>query len=60
MKMTKAQFARLLEVSPVTISNWENSDGPLNMRARTQKAWDTISNLTKKEGSYGQTKRSKQ
>jgi uncharacterized Zn finger protein len=53
MKMTKAQFARLLEVSPVTISNWENSEGPLNLRARTQKAWDTISNLTKKVESYG-------
>ena len=49
MKITKAQFARILEVRPVTISNWENSEGPLNMRARTQKAWDTISNLTKKE-----------
>jgi uncharacterized Zn finger protein/DNA-binding XRE family transcriptional regulator len=49
MKMTKAQFARILEVSPATINNWEKSEGPLNLRARTQKAWDTVSKLKKWE-----------
>lgn len=48
MKMTKAQFARILEVSPATINNWEKSEGPLNLRARTQKAWETVSNLARK------------
>ena len=48
MKMTKAQFARILEVSPATINNWEKSEGPLNLRARTQKAWETVSNLVRK------------
>jgi transcriptional regulator with XRE-family HTH domain len=40
--MTKAQLARMLDVSPVTIGNWEKSEGPLNLRARTQKAWDNV------------------
>jgi DNA-binding transcriptional regulator YiaG len=43
MNMTKAQFARILEVSPATINNWEKSEGPLNLRARTQKAWEKVS-----------------
>jgi uncharacterized Zn finger protein len=43
MNMTKAQFARLIEVSPATINNWENSERPLNLRARTQKAWEKVS-----------------
>jgi uncharacterized Zn finger protein/DNA-binding XRE family transcriptional regulator len=49
LKMTKAQFARLLEVSPVTIGNWEKSEGPINLRARTRKAWDTLPKLEKTE-----------
>jgi uncharacterized Zn finger protein len=43
MNMTKAQFARLIEVSPATIGNWEKSEGPLNLRATTRKAWEKVS-----------------
>jgi len=49
LKMTKAQFARLLEVSPVTIGNWEKSEGPLNLRANSRKAWENVSKLKKNE-----------
>jgi uncharacterized Zn finger protein/DNA-binding transcriptional regulator YiaG len=41
--MSQAQLAKLLDVSPSTISNWEKSKGPLNLRPSTQKAWDTVS-----------------
>ena len=41
--MSQARLAKLLKVSPSTISNWENSTGPLNLRPSTQKAWDTVS-----------------
>jgi uncharacterized Zn finger protein len=51
LKMTKAQFARILEVSSATVGNWEKSGGALNLRTRTRKAWDTISKHKKKEGS---------
>jgi uncharacterized Zn finger protein/DNA-binding XRE family transcriptional regulator len=47
MKMTKAQFARILDVSPATIGNWEKSKGPLNLHARTQEAWEKVSKLKK-------------
>ena len=50
LTMTKAQFARLLEVSPATINTWEKSEGPLNLRASTRKAWETVSTLKKKAG----------
>jgi len=43
LNMTKVQFARILDVSPATIGNWEKFEGPLNLRARTQKAWNTLS-----------------
>lgn len=48
-KMTKAQFERLIEVSPATIGNYEKSEGPLNLRARTQKGWDAVSKIKKAE-----------
>jgi len=51
LKMTRAQFARILKVSPATVGNWEKSEGALNLRARTQKAWDNVSKLKKTEGS---------
>jgi uncharacterized Zn finger protein len=35
--MTKASFARTLDVSPNTISNWERSKSPLNLQTRTRK-----------------------
>jgi uncharacterized Zn finger protein/DNA-binding XRE family transcriptional regulator len=47
MNMTKAQFAKLVGVSSVTVGNWEKSEGPLNLRARTQKAWEKVSKLKK-------------
>ncbi len=46
--MSQAEFARLLEVSPATVGNWEKSKGPLNFRANTRKAWDAVSKLKKK------------
>lgn len=49
LQMTKAQFARILEVSPATVDNWEKSEGALNLRARTQKAWENLSKLMKTE-----------
>jgi uncharacterized Zn finger protein len=48
LNMTKAQLARILDVSPVTIGNWEKSEGPLKLRARTRKAWDAVSKLKNK------------
>jgi uncharacterized Zn finger protein len=48
-KMSQAQFAQVLGVSPATIGNWEKSEGPLNLRANTRKAWDNVSKLRKKE-----------
>jgi len=49
LNMTKAQFAQHIEVSPVTVGNWERSEGPLNLRPSTRKAWDAVSKL-KKQG----------
>jgi uncharacterized Zn finger protein len=46
--MSQADFAKLLEVSPATVGNWEKSKGPLNFRASTRKAWDAVSKLKKK------------
>ena len=46
--MSQAQFAQLLGVSSSTISNWEKSEGPLNLRASTRKAWETVSKLRNK------------
>lgn len=44
--MTKASFARTLDVSPNTIANWERSKSPLNLQARTRKALDKASSAT--------------
>jgi uncharacterized Zn finger protein len=49
LKMSKAQFARLLGVSPATIGNWERSEGPLHMRAPTRSAWEAVLKLKKKD-----------
>jgi len=43
--MSPAQFAQVLGVSPATIGNWEKREGTLNLRASTQKAWNTVSKL---------------
>ena len=37
-RMSQNEFARLIGVSVVTISNWEKSKGSLNLQARTRKA----------------------
>jgi len=50
LNMTKAGFAKLLGVSPATIGNWEKSKGPLNLRASTRRAWNSVSKIKKKEG----------
>jgi uncharacterized Zn finger protein len=47
--MTQGRFARLLGVSPPTVGNWEKRKGPLNLHARTQRAWDQVRTLTKEE-----------
>jgi uncharacterized Zn finger protein len=47
-KMSQAGFARLLDVSPATVDNWEKSEGPLNLRASTRKAWEAVLKLKKK------------
>jgi len=46
--MSQAGFARLLDVSPATVGNWEKSEGPLNLRASTRKAWEAVSKLRSK------------
>jgi len=43
--MSQAQFAKLLRVTASMIGTWEKSEGPLNLRASTQKAWDNVSKL---------------
>lgn len=43
LRLTKAEFARLLGVSPATVGNWEKLEGQFNLRARTQKVWNTLS-----------------
>jgi uncharacterized Zn finger protein len=40
--MTKARFAQALNVTPATIGNWEKTEGPLNLQARTRKALETL------------------
>jgi transcriptional regulator with XRE-family HTH domain len=49
LKMTKAELARILDVSPATVGNWEKSKGDLSLRARTQEAWDSLSKPKKTE-----------
>ncbi|MBN2034538.1 MAG: helix-turn-helix domain-containing protein [Deltaproteobacteria bacterium] len=45
--MSQAEFARLLEVSPATVGNWEKSEGPINMRARARMAWNAATKFKK-------------
>ncbi len=44
--MTPLQFATLLGVSPLTVSNWENGSGKLNLRQRSQAALSQAADLT--------------
>ena len=45
-RMTIQQFARLLGVSPITVSNWEDARGKLNLRQRTHEALLKAAELT--------------
>jgi len=38
MRMTRTEFADLLDVSTQTISNWEKKRGRLKLQARSQEA----------------------
>ena len=44
--MNTSQFAKLLGVSPPTVSNWENGSGELNLRQRTHDALTQVAKLT--------------
>jgi len=45
-KMNASQFAKLVGVSPPTVSNWENGSGKLNLRQRTEDALTKVAGLT--------------
>ena len=45
-RMNTSQFARLVGVSPPTVSNWENGNGELNLRQRTLDALALVAELT--------------
>jgi uncharacterized Zn finger protein len=47
--LSQSQFARLLDVSAPTISNWEKKPGPLTLRPRSLKALDAAKRLTKRQ-----------
>ena len=44
--MNVAQFAKLVGVSPPTVSNWENGSGKLNLRQRNLNALIKAAELT--------------
>ena len=44
--MSTSQFAKLVGVSPPTVSNWENGNGKLNLRQRTMDALTQVTELT--------------
>lgn len=44
--MHQSQFAKLLGVSPPTVSNWENGSGKLNLRQHTMKALNEAAKLS--------------
>ena len=44
--MNTSQFAKLVGVSPPTVSNWENGSGTLNLRSRTHDALTQVAKLT--------------
>ena len=45
-RMNTSQFAKLVGVSPPTVSNWENGSGTLNLRQRTHDALTQVAKLT--------------
>jgi len=48
-RMNTSQFAKLLGVSPPTITNWENRSGELNLRQRSLDALTQVTELTLKQ-----------
>ena len=44
--MNASQFAKLVGVSPPTITNWEKGSGKLNLRQRTMNALSRVTELT--------------
>jgi len=44
--MNASQFAKLLGVSPPTVTNWEKRSGKLNLRQRTMDALTRVAELT--------------
>jgi uncharacterized Zn finger protein len=46
-KMSRSQFARLVDVSAASISNWEKKYGELNLQPRTLNAWKIVQEMTK-------------
>ncbi|MEA1890892.1 MAG: helix-turn-helix domain-containing protein [Pseudomonadota bacterium] len=46
LKLNTAQFAKLIGVSPPTVSNWENGGGKLNLRQRNLDALTRTSKLS--------------
>ncbi len=45
-KMNTSQFAKLVGVSPPTVTNWENGSGKLNLHQRTSDALTKVAELT--------------
>ena len=45
-RMNTSRFAKLVGVSPSTVSNWENGSGTLNLRQRTHYALTQVAKLT--------------
>ena len=45
-RMNTSQFAKLVGVTPPTVSNWENGSGKLNLRQRTLEALTRVTELT--------------
>jgi DNA-binding transcriptional regulator YiaG len=44
--MNASQFAKLLGVSPPTVTNWEKGSDKLNLRQRTMDALTRVAELT--------------
>ncbi|MGK5093203.1 SWIM zinc finger family protein [Deltaproteobacteria bacterium TL4] len=47
--MTPSEFAKLIQVSPQTIKNWESKRGILNLQATKRTAIENVSTLTKEK-----------
>lgn len=45
LKLSQAQFGKLIGVSGKTVLKWEHSSGPLKFQSRTRRAWLAIRGL---------------